>query len=100
MTDKYPDILALIPLLLRPRDRSAADDEQWPPEDVESFVLDAEVCAIDPATGQLQTFQTLANRARKDVKIGEVKVRVGIFAFDLMYLNRKVRPVLRSWGRF
>jgi DNA ligase 1 len=46
--------------------------------------------AIDPATGALKTFQELSYRSRKDVEMGDIKVRVGIYAFDLMYLNGEV----------
>ena len=52
--------------------------------------MDAEVVAIDPATGALKTFQELSNRARKDVKLDEVKVAVCVFAFDLMYIDGQV----------
>lgn len=52
--------------------------------------MDAEVVAIDPTTGALKTFQELSNRARKDVKLDEVKVSVCIFAFDLMCLDGQV----------
>ena len=55
-----------------------------------SFIIDAEVVAIDPTTGALKTFQELSNRARKDVKLDEVKVSVCVFAFDLMYLDNQV----------
>lgn len=86
MTAKYPDILQLMPQLL-----SAIEmDEQGNETGVQSFIMDAEIVAIDPDTKALLTFQTLANRARKDVSIHEVKVKVGIFAFDLMYLNGQV----------
>lgn len=56
----------------------------------QSFIIDAEVVAIDPATGALKTFQELSNRARKDVKLDDVKVSVCVFAFDLMYLDGQV----------
>ena len=77
MTEKYPDLVALVP---RIRD-----------EGVESFILEGEVVAVDAVTGKLKTFQTLAGRARKDVGIEEVQVVVCVFAFDLMYLNGEVR---------
>lgn len=91
MTDKYPDLVALVPKI-----RS---------EGVSSFILEGEVVAIDRENGDLKTFQTLANRARKDVVIGSVKIDVCLFAFDLMYLNgeqllnrsfRERRNLLRS----
>jgi DNA ligase-1 len=73
MTDKYPDLVALVP--------------QIRGEGVSSFILEGEVVAVDRETGDLKTFQTLANRARKDVAIGAVTIDVCLFAFDLMYLN-------------
>jgi DNA ligase-1 len=73
MTDKYPDLVALVP--------------QIRGEGVSSFILEGEVVAIDRESGELKTFQTLANRARKDVQIGSVRIDVCLFAFDLMYLN-------------
>lgn len=86
MTGKYPDILQLMPQLLSPLTRDDNGEEQG----VESFIMDAEIVAIDPVTKALLTFQTLTNRARKDVNLHDVKVKVGVFAFDLMYLNGKV----------
>lgn len=73
MTDKYPDLVALIPKIRG--------------EGASSFILEGEVAAVDPESGELKTFQTLANRARKDVAIASVKVNVCLFSFDLMYLN-------------
>ena len=86
MTSKYPDILHLMPQLLSPITIDDNGDETG----VQSFIVDAEIVAIDPITKALLTFQTLTNRARKDVNIHEVKVRVGVFAFDMMYLNGQV----------
>jgi DNA ligase-1 len=91
MTDKYPDLVAMIPKIRG--------------DGVSSFIMEGEVVAVDQDTGDLKTFQTLANRARKDVAIGSVKVNVCLFAFDLMYLNgeplldrpfRERRELLRS----
>ncbi|KAK6541194.1 hypothetical protein TWF694_008563 [Orbilia ellipsospora] len=73
MTDKYPDLVALIPSIRGPN--------------VTTFIMEGEVVAIDSDTGSLKTFQTLASRGRKDVAIGAVQVNVCMFAFDLMQLN-------------
>ncbi len=90
MTDKYPDLVALVP--------------QIRGEGVSSFILEGDV-AVDRESGELKPFQILANRARKDVVIQSVKVDVCLFAFDLMYLNgeelldrpfRERRSLLRS----
>ncbi|KAL8829467.1 MAG: hypothetical protein Q9170_006155 [Blastenia crenularia] len=91
MTDKYPDLVALVPTIRG--------------EGVSSFILEGEVVAIDRESGELKAFQTLTNRARKDVAISAIKVDVCLFAFDLMYLNgedllsrsfRERRELLRS----
>jgi DNA ligase-1 len=91
MTDKYPDLVALVP--------------QIRGESVSSFILEGEVVAIDQESGDLKAFQTLTNRAKKDVAISSIKVDVCLFSFDLMYLNgeelldrpfRERRELLRS----
>lgn len=91
MTDKYPDLVALVP--------------QIRGEGVSSFILEGEVVAIDQENGDLKAFQTLTNRAKKDVAIESIKVAVCLFSFDLMYLNgeelldrtfRERRELLRS----
>ncbi|KAH6847701.1 hypothetical protein B0I37DRAFT_150127 [Chaetomium sp. MPI-CAGE-AT-0009] len=91
MTDKYPDLVALVPKIRG--------------DGVESFIMEGEVVAVDRATGELKNFQTLTNRARKDVAIGAITIDVCLFAFDLMYLNgeslldqpfRRRRDLLRS----
>ncbi|KAK0649557.1 DNA ligase I [Cercophora newfieldiana] len=91
MTDKYPDLVALVPKIRG--------------EGVDSFIMEGEVVAVDRSTGDLKNFQTLTNRARKDVAIGSITVDVCLFAFDLMYLNgqplldrsfRERRDMLRS----
>ena len=90
-TSQYPDLVALVPDIRG--------------DGVSSFILEGEVVAVDRATGELKTFQTLTNRAKKDVDIGSIQVDVCLFAFDLMYLNgeellgrpfRERRGLLRS----
>ncbi|MCJ1355007.1 MAG: hypothetical protein MMC33_004998 [Icmadophila ericetorum] len=91
MTDKYPDLVALVPKIRG--------------DGVRSFILEGEVVAVDRETGELKAFQQLTNRARKDVAIGEIRINVCLFSFDLMYLNgeellnrpfRERRELLRS----
>ncbi|KAK5662542.1 hypothetical protein OQA88_8454 [Cercophora sp. LCS_1] len=91
MTDKYPDLVALVPKIRG--------------EGVDSFIMEGEVVAVDQTTGELKNFQTLTNRARKDVAIGSITIEVCLFAFDLMFLNgqplldrsfRERRDMLRS----
>lgn len=73
MTDKYPDLVELVPKVRG--------------EGVDSFIMEGEVVAVDRQTGELKNFQTLTNRARKDVALGDITIDVCLFAFDLMYMN-------------
>jgi DNA ligase-1 len=59
-------------------------------ESITSLILDAEIVAVDKETGTKRTFQELTNRAKKDVKVGDIKVVVQVCAFDLMLLNDTV----------
>lgn len=73
LSKKYPDILAKLP--------------SWIGPSTKSFVLDCETVAWDVATKKVLPFQNLMTRKRKDVKAEDVKVRVCVFAFDMLFLN-------------
>ncbi|KAF8650388.1 hypothetical protein AX16_005196 [Volvariella volvacea WC 439] len=75
MTAKYPDVVALMEHLLEVAPQSS------------SFIIDSEIVAIDPVTERLKSFQELSNRARKVAQLEEVRIVVGVFAFDIMYLD-------------
>ncbi|QRW27554.1 ATP-dependent DNA ligase [Rhizoctonia solani] len=79
MTQKYPDIVQMTQTLI-----SQSEGK------LDSFILDAEVVAVDPHTGTIRTFQELSNRPRKGVSLKDVKATVCVYAFDLMYLNGEV----------
>ena len=66
--------------------------------DATSFIIDSEIVALDPETGALKTFQELSNRARKDVQLADVRVAVGVFAFDLMFLDGQVGRDLTAYA--
>ncbi|XP_038573311.1 DNA ligase 1 [Micropterus salmoides] len=72
-TSKYPDIISRIPKVKN--------------DSVVSCVLDAEAVAWDREKKQIQPFQVLTTRKRKDVEASEIKVQVCVYAFDLLYLN-------------
>ncbi|KAH9858176.1 ATP-dependent DNA ligase [Lenzites betulinus] len=80
MSKKYPDLMEQLPRCFK--------------EGTETFVFDAEAVAIDKDTGKLMPFQELSRRKRKDVKVEDIKVRVCLFAFDLLYLNGE--PLLQK----
>ncbi|KAK6501497.1 hypothetical protein TWF481_009335 [Arthrobotrys musiformis] len=73
LSTKYPDILAVL--------------DQWVAEGTTSFILDCETTAVDKETAKLLPFQTLMTRKRKDVAVEDVKVKVCVYAFDLLFLN-------------
>ncbi|KNG48680.1 dna ligase 1 [Stemphylium lycopersici] len=73
LSKKYPDILAKLPT--------------WVKEGTKSFVLDCETVAWDMVEKKVLPFQQLMTRKRKDVKVEDVKVKVCVFAFDILYLN-------------
>lgn len=73
LSKKYPDILAKL--------------HTWVKAGTKSFVLDCETVAWDTAEKKVLPFQQLMTRKKKDVKVEDVKVKVCVFAFDLLYLN-------------
>lgn len=76
-TVKYPDIVQDILAAFSTEGESG----------VSSFIMDAEAVAYDVEKATLLPFQILSTRARKDVNIEDVKVKVIVCAFDLLYLN-------------
>ena len=64
--------------------------ESWKNDDVKSFVVDGETVAWDVVNKKVLPFQMLQTRKRKDVKTENVKVKVCVFAFDLLFLNGEV----------
>ncbi|QSS51843.1 DNA ligase [Histoplasma capsulatum var. duboisii H88] len=84
LSKKYPDILGKL--------------ENWVKQGTTSFVLDCETVAWDTVNKKVLPFQQLMTRKRKDVKAEDVKVKVCVFAFDLLFLNGEptVKMTLRE----
>ncbi|PWW77869.1 ATP-dependent DNA ligase [Tuber magnatum] len=80
LSGKYPDILAAM--------------TEWVRPEIESFVLDCEAVGWDETNNRLLPFQMLQTRKKKDVALEDVKIRVCVHAFDLLFLNGK--PVVRE----
>ena len=68
---KYPDVAEAVLRALAPG--------------VRELVLDAEVVAIDRASGKILPFQVLSTRKRGAITTAEVTVPVCLFAFDCLY---------------
>ena len=73
LSKKYPDILQKLNTWIRP--------------ETKSFVLDCETVAWDLEQKKVLPFQQLMTRKRKDVKAEDVKVKVCVFAFDMLFFN-------------
>jgi DNA ligase-1 len=76
LSKKYPDILGKLPT--------------WVKDGTKSFVLDCETVAWDMVEKNVLPFQQLMTRKRKDVKTEDIKVKVCVFAFDMLFLNGEV----------
>ena len=76
LSKKYPDILVKLNTWIKP--------------ETKSFVLDCETVAWDMVEKKVLPFQQLMTRKRKDVKAEDVKVKVCVFAFDMLFLNGEV----------
>ena len=74
MTEQYPDIVEFV-------------QENF--KNLDSFILDSEIVAVDIKKGRILPFQVLSTRRRKDVKQSEISVQVCLYMFDLLFLNGK-----------
>ena len=73
LSKKYPDILQKL--------------DTWIKPSTKSFVLDCETVAWDLEQKKVLPFQQLMTRKRKDVKAEDIKVKVCVFAFDILFYN-------------
>lgn len=83
--NQYPDVVALVGTIFEAN------------ADLTSFVMDSEIVAVDPVDGSIKTFQELSNRARKDVRLEDIKITVCVYAFDLMLHNGNVSLLFFEW---
>eukprot|EP00828_Plagiopyla_frontata_P015454 TRINITY_DN2005_c0_g1_i1.p1 TRINITY_DN2005_c0_g1~~TRINITY_DN2005_c0_g1_i1.p1 ORF type:complete len:574 (-),score=59.38 TRINITY_DN2005_c0_g1_i1:74-1795(-) len=73
LTEQYPDIIDFLVSNVS--------------QDVDSFILDSEIVAIDVNTNKILPFQILSTRGRKNVEKEQIEIQVCLFIFDLLYLN-------------
>lgn len=70
ITEQFPDAVELLQHGLRPR----------------RAILEAEIVAVDPESGELRPFQELMQRRRKyGIEEAARRIPVGLFCFDLLY---------------
>lgn len=72
---KYPDVLREVSDYIKP--------------ETKSFILDCECVAWDIKEERILPFQVLSTRKRKAADDEEIRVKVCLFAFDLLHLNNK-----------
>ncbi|KAK6030878.1 ATP-dependent DNA ligase domain protein [Ostertagia ostertagi] len=72
-TSKYPDIIDKVRYCAKPS--------------VSSFIADGEIVAWNVDAKSILPFQVLTTRKRKNADDAEIKVKVCVFLFDLLYLN-------------
>lgn len=75
MSERYPDIIEILPTIAHDKNTD--------------FILDCEAVAWDQENQKILPFQVLSTRKRKDVLSGDIKVKVQLFAFDILYFNGK-----------
>ena len=114
-TEKFPDVIDVLPTAFRNQSSAAAAFEKTansdtpsspPPPLVHSFILDSEVVAVDDE-GKLQSFQTLQHRQRKvTTAVENIQVQVVVMIFDILFLNgesllnkslRERRDIIRQY---
>lgn len=59
-------------------------------KELNSFIIDCEIVAVNKATKQLLPFQVLSTRSRKATNINDIEVYVNLFAFDILYFNEPI----------
>lgn len=66
--------------------------------DAEEAIVEGEIVAYDPETGELKPFQELMHRKRKhDVHVAMKEYPVKVFLFDILYLNGEdytIKPLI------
>ncbi|CDW77798.1 dna ligase 1 [Stylonychia lemnae] len=75
MTHQYPDVVEFIK-------RTASIE-------LDTFILDSELVAFDTINNRILPFQVLTQRSRKNVTEEDLKTKICVCAFDLLYLNGK-----------
>ena len=88
ITEMYPDIAeAIKTTALSAETEVLTENKDREHKTLQSFIIDAEIVAIDKIRNIILPFQILATRSKKNVSLENQQVSVCIFIFDLLYLN-------------
>jgi DNA ligase 1 len=80
MTEQYPDIVEFVLESTKP--------------EVNSFIIDSEIVAINPVNQKILPFQKLATRGRKNVDKNTIEISVCLYLFDILYFNGE--PLIKN----
>lgn len=78
MSQRYPDLLQVMSDVFKKEDGVKNDS---------SLILDCEVVAYDIEKDKILPFQVLSTRKRKGVEEKDIKVRICLFIFDILFFN-------------
>ena len=56
-------------------------------KDSKTFILDCEIVPYDTVTNKILPFQSLTTRAKKNVNVKDITIKVCLFLFDIIYLD-------------
>jgi DNA ligase 1 len=73
MTHQYPDVVEVVLQAVK--------------SGIDNFILDSELVPYDTANNKILSFALLTQRSRKHVNAEDLKTKISIFAFDMLYLN-------------
>jgi len=66
---------------------------------IDNFILDSELVPYDIVNNKILSFALLTQRSRKHVTAEDLKTKISIFAFDLLYLNNDSLLKENLWFR-
>ena len=82
LSSAYPDVIANV--------INQVDNKK----DIGNFILDSELIPYDLEQDKILPFSVLCNRSRKHITAEDLKNKVCIYAFDLLFFNGE--PLLKE----
>jgi len=75
MTITYPDVVEAMQINV--------------PDNIDNCIIDAELVAYDLQKEKILPFQAMTHRSKKNVTADDLKIKLCIYAFDLLYINNE-----------